>query len=137
VALLFGAEADGLDRVALDRCHLIAMIPANPEYPALNLAQAVLLLLYELRMAVVGAASSVQPEPQRATQAQLERLFQSSEAALASIGFFRYNPAAVMRTLRQLAYRAALQPEETALLLAMARRIEHAAARQESDEDNG
>ncbi|MBE2237192.1 MAG: rRNA methyltransferase [Caldilineaceae bacterium] len=137
VALLFGAEADGLDRVALDRCHLIAMIPANPEYPALNLAQAVLLLLYELRMAVVGAASSVRPEPQRATQAQLERLFQSSEAALASIGFFRYNPAAVMRTLRQLAYRAALQPEETALLLAMARRIEHAAARQESDEDNG
>ncbi|HQY94213.1 TrmH family RNA methyltransferase [Caldilinea sp.] len=140
VALLFGAEADGLDRVALDRCHLIAMIPANPDYPALNLAQAVLLLLYEVRMAVVGVASLVktaQPEPPRATQAQLERLFQSSEAALASIGFFRYNPAAVMRTLRQLAYRAALQPEETALLLAMARRIERAAPAQDSNEDNG
>ena len=39
VALLFGTEDDGLDTVALDRCHSIAALPASPTYPALNLAQ--------------------------------------------------------------------------------------------------
>ncbi len=54
VALVFGTEADGLDRAALDRCHLIAALPVNPGYPALNLAQSVLIFLHELRLATVG-----------------------------------------------------------------------------------
>lgn len=120
IALLFGAEADGLDRMALDRCHLLAALPANPAYPALNLAQAVLLFLHEIRMAT-APAPAVTPPP-AATQAQLEQLFAASEAALQAIDFFRYNPAVVMRTLRQVAYRAALRPDEVALLLAIARR---------------
>lgn len=122
VALLFGAEADGLDRAALARCHRVASLPTNPAYPALNLAQAVLLFLYEVRNAAEGAQSPPAPPPQ-ATQAQLELLFQMSEDALQTIGFFRYNPAAVMQRLRQLIYRAELQPEEAALLLAIARQV--------------
>jgi TrmH family RNA methyltransferase len=131
IALLFGAEADGLDRAALDRCHLLAMLPANPAYPALNLAQAVLLFLYEIRMAAMSALSIASPPvaslpvaspPPAVTQAQLEQLFAVGEEALRAIDFFRYNPTAVMRTLRQLAYRAALRPDEVALLLAIARR---------------
>lgn len=127
IALLFGAEADGLDRAALDRCHLLAALPANPAYPALNLAQAVLLFLHEIRMAAALAPPTAAPlpaaaPPPAATQAQLEQLFAASQEALRAIGFFRYNPAAVMRTLRQLAYRAALRPDEAALLLAIARR---------------
>ena len=55
IALLFGSEADGLDRHALDRCHLIATLPTDPAYPALNLAQSVLLFLYELRLAALDA----------------------------------------------------------------------------------
>lgn len=122
VALLFGAEANGLERVALDRCHLLAALPANPEYPALNLAQAVLLFLHEIRLAALPSPVTSTLSP-AATQAQLEQLFAVSEEALHAIDFFRYNPAAVMRSLRQLAYRAALQPDEVALLLAIARRI--------------
>lgn len=122
VALLFGAEANGLERAALDRCHLLAALPTNPEYPALNLAQAVLIFLHEIRMAT-ASSPAVTPSPPAATQAQLEQLFAVSEEALRAIDFFRYNPAAVMRTLRQITYRATLRSDEVALLLAIARRI--------------
>lgn len=120
-ALLFGAEADGLDRLALARCHLLATLPTAPDYPALNLAQSVLLFLHEIRMTVLSPPPVSAPPV--ATQAHLERLFTTSEEALHAIDFFRYNPAAVMHTLRQITYRAMLQPDEAALLLAIARRI--------------
>ena len=126
VALLFGAEADGLDRHALSRCHLLAALPTNPTYPALNLAQSVLIFLHEIRMTMTLPPPALTPPP-IATHAHLERLFAASEDALQAIDFFRYNPDAVMHTLRQLAYRAALQPDEVALLLAMARRVTRAA----------
>ena len=136
VALLFGTEDDGLDRTALDRCHCIVTLPTNPDYPALNLAQSVLLFLYELarrqraqraaqgeQAAMVGNDVARQPVP----QAILEQLFKRSEEALTALHFFRYNPPAVMRTLRRIAYRAELQPEEVALLLAIARQAAYAA----------
>lgn len=123
VALLFGEEADGLDHYALDRCHLIATLPSNPAYPALNLAQSVLLLLYELRMAAVGAPAATPSATPLAQQSELEQLFKVSEAALHAIDFFKYSPTLVMRTLRQLTYRAQLTTEETALLAAIARKI--------------
>ena len=122
IALLFGPEADGLDRTALDRCHLLARIPTNPDYAALNLAQAALIVLYELRMAANPVRSTAPSRPQ-ATQGQLERLFLVGEEALHAIDFFKYNPAAVMHTLRQIVYRAELSDDEAALLLAIARQM--------------
>ena len=128
IALLFGPEADGLDRAALDRCHLVAALPTNPDYPALNLAQSVLLFLYEVRMAALGAAPAAPPATAPvAAQADLERLFARTEAALHVAGFFRYNPEVVMRSLRQIAYRAELQPADVDLLFAMVRKLQRAA----------
>lgn len=125
VGLLFGQEDDGLDQAALDRCHLLVTLPTNPDYPALNLAQAVLLLLYEVRMAVLaGLTPHESPTPPLAQQADLERLFSLSETTLAQIGFFKGNQVAVMRKLRQIAYKARLTPEEVALLMAMVRQVE-------------
>jgi TrmH family RNA methyltransferase len=138
VAVLFGTEDDGLDKAALDRCHNIAILPTNPAYPALNLAQSVLLCLYELskQFGTTGeprpASLLSAPESSRASrvqnvpQAMLEQLFFLIEEALASIGFFKYNPQAVMRTLRQLVFRAELQPQEAALLMAIARQALYA-----------
>jgi TrmH family RNA methyltransferase len=122
IALLFGPEADGLDRAALDRCHLLARIPTNPDYAALNLAQAALIVLYELRMAA-NLPRIAAPSQPNATQGHLERLFLVSEEALHAIDFFKYNPAAVMHTLRQIVYRAELRTDEAALLLAIARQV--------------
>ncbi|MCB0189896.1 MAG: hypothetical protein KDE31_36745 [Caldilineaceae bacterium] len=124
VALLFGQEDDGLDNYALDRRHLIAMLPSNRDYPALNLAQSVLLFLHEIRMVAID--ESMQPEELSeplATQAELEQLFQLSEEVLTRIGFFRYNPDAVLRTLRQITYRATLRSDEAKLLQAILRKI--------------
>jgi TrmH family RNA methyltransferase len=100
VALLFGTEADGLDRRALDRCHCIATLPTNPAYPALNLSQSVLLFLYEIarsRERTSPPDHPVQPEntaPQPPMQRDLEQLFRLEEEALSAIGFFSHAHAA-------------------------------------------
>ena len=136
VALLFGSEADGLDRAALDRCHLIVRIPANPEYAALNLAQAALLVLYELRMAANLPHSAAPPVEPGATHEHLERLFRVSEEALRGIGFFKYNPTAVMHTLRQIVYRAEVSGDEAALLLAIARQVTRRTGNRSSSDES-
>ena len=124
IGLLFGQEDDGLDQAALDRCHLLAMIPTNADYPALNLAQAVLLLLYEVRMAVLADVETNTPPTPIADQAALERLFHLSETTLTGIGFFKAKQTVTMRKVRQMVYKAQLTPAEVALLMAMVRRIE-------------
>lgn len=121
VALIFGTEADGLDRAALDRCHVIAALSTDPAYPALNLAQAVLLFLYDLRVAAANTLPVAPDLPPSAPQADLARLFALAEQALSAIGFFKYNPQSVLRSLRQMAYRAELTPDDAALLMAIAR----------------
>lgn len=141
VALLFGTEDDGLNNAALDRCHCIAALPTNPDYPALNLAQSVLLFLYELArqrraLAAEGAAMPLPVPTDPAPQALLEQLFLRSEEALAAVGFFKYDPPAVMRTLRQLIYRTELRPDEAALLLAIARQVTYAVKHAKPTEPN-
>ena len=127
VALLFGTEGDGLDRSALDRCHLIASVPMNPAYAALNLAQSVLLLLYEMRMAIgspppapTGGETSDTPP---ARQAELARLFALTEELLHAVDYFRYSPETVMRDLRAIIYRSRLTSAEAAMLMGMVRKL--------------
>ncbi|MBK9944797.1 MAG: RNA methyltransferase [Kouleothrix sp.] len=121
VALLFGPEDNGLTNPELDRCHALLSIPADPAYPSLNLAQAVLLVAYELRM----AGDLATPAPRRARQpaaaAQLEDLFGAIERALWGVEFFKSHQAeAMLRTLRSLTHRAEPEVREAALLKAMA-----------------
>lgn len=124
VCILFGREDIGLTNEALDRCDRICIIPTNPEHASLNLAQAVLVLAYELFM---GAEGTVQPfrDPRHpappAPNAILERLFGETERALRSIDFFKTRKAEnVMRTVREVVRRAALDEREAALVRAMA-----------------
>lgn len=123
VALLFGPEDKGLDSDALDRCNAVLTLPADPAYPSLNLAQAALLLLYELRMA---AADAPQPPPARlaAPAAELETLSAALGTALDAIGFVKSGDgAATLRRLRALITRAEPDSAEAALLTAFAREI--------------
>lgn len=122
VALLFGPEDNGLDNQALDRCGLIVRLPADPAYPSLNLAQAALLLLYELRGAAHTPAAPPGPAP--ATQAQMQTLYAALEQALRAVEFFKAGDAAAkLRSLRQVLQRAQPSPHEAALLTAMAREV--------------
>lgn len=123
VAILYGREDKGLSNEALDLCHRTCHIPTNPDHSSLNLAQAVIVVAYELWMAAEGA---VQPfrDPRRvappATTAQLEQVFADAERALWSVDFFKTRVAeSVMRSLREIVRRADPDGREASLLRAM------------------
>ena len=124
VALLFGREDKGLSNEDLDRCHRVVTIPSDPAYASLNLAHAVIIMLYELALAR-GAESRPFKTPRRTSEpadaAELERLFMDVARALQAIEFFKTrNQAGVMRTMREIAHRAPLDAREIKLLRAMA-----------------
>jgi len=123
VALLFGREDRGLSNEALDRCHAVAVIPADPDYSSLNLAQAFLILGYELFMAAGGGGTPL-PRGRRAgppaTHDQLEQMYAALEEGLHRINFFRARaPDGVMRTLRTLLGRAEPDLQEAGVIRAL------------------
>jgi TrmH family RNA methyltransferase len=120
VALLFGREDRGLSNAALDRCQQVAIIPTDPEYWSLNLAQACLLLAYEVFLAS-GEAERPLPVGRRTTRPanreELEEMYRALEQGLERIEFFKARrPAAVLRTLRTVLARAELDRRESRLL---------------------
>ena len=121
VAVVFGNETSGLSNDDLRRCHALAHIPVNPNFSSLNLAAAVQVFAYELRMAqgadIPGPAGAIDPP---ATGLELEQLFAHAEQALAVIGFHDpANPKRLMPRLRRLAARARLEHEEVKVLRGM------------------
>lgn len=121
VALVLGPEDRGLTNEELDRCHQVVTIPTAPDHPSLNLAQAFTLMAYEL---FVRTGEPTLKPPRRnappATREQLEQLFGDAEAALDAIEFFKTrNPAAVVRTVRDVVHRTPLDAREAKLLRAM------------------
>jgi TrmH family RNA methyltransferase len=123
VALLFGREDRGLPNNALDRAHVVVTIPTTG-HASLNLAQAVLLALYEIHLASGDATRKLAP-PRKAAEAptseQYELLFADAARALDEISFFKTrNHEHVMRSLRSIVFRAAPDGRELDLLRAMA-----------------
>jgi TrmH family RNA methyltransferase len=123
VAIVFGREDKGLPNSALDRAHLVATIPTT-DYASLNLAQAVLVAVYELHLAAGDATRTIAPPKHAApppTAEQLEQAFADVERALVAIDFFRTRyPEHVLRSMRSLVFRAAPDVRELTLLRAMA-----------------
>src|SRR5712692_5422989 len=123
-ALLFGREDKGLTNEALDRCHRVVTIPASPAYSSLNLAHAVVLMLYELALVRGDEATPFKPPRRQAGPARvedLERLCADVEQALRLIEFFKTRDVdGVMRTVREVMHRAPLDEREVKLLRAMA-----------------
>ncbi len=120
VAIVFGREDRGLSNEALDRCHEVLVIPTDPGFSSLNLAQAVLLVSYELLLAGATAAESL-PSGKRslgpATAAELEEMYGALEEGLARIRFFKARkPESVMRVLRTVLGRTGLDAHEARLL---------------------
>ena len=118
VALVFGTEMSGLSNAELDKCQLLVTIPANPDYSSLNLAAAVQILAYELRMAasddaVVPAAKPMEP----ASLDEIERFYQHLERAMIRTGFLNpASPKRLMQRLRRLFSRTQLEKEEVNIL---------------------
>lgn len=112
VALVFGRERVGLTNDELQKCHYHVAIAANPEYSSLNLAMAVQVIAYEVRMAWLAAQEQAQPavEHEEAPYPlvdDLERFYDHLEQTLLATGFIRPNhPGQVMNKLRRLFTRA-------------------------------
>jgi tRNA/rRNA methyltransferase/tRNA (cytidine32/uridine32-2'-O)-methyltransferase len=132
-ALLFGREDKGLPNEALDRARVVVNIPTT-RHASLNLAQAVLVALYELHVAAGDATRVLGPprdEAPPATSEQYERLFANASQALEIIAFFKTRfPEHIMRSVRSLAFRAAPDAREIELLRAMAIEVVRATERE-------
>lgn len=88
VALVFGDEENGLSNAEVDRCHALSAAPTATEQPSLNLAQAVLLYAYELRLAALDAdPPAVAPLPALATASELDRVEEALRGLLAEARF--------------------------------------------------
>ena len=123
VALVFGRERTGLTNDELQLCHAAVHIPANPEYSSLNLAAAVQVLAYEMRMALLqsggpeASAAAIQTEDEPASHAQLEGFFAQLADTLDAIDFHKGRaPESAMRKLRRLFLRSTLDVREVRLL---------------------
>jgi len=122
VALLFGREDKGLPNDVLDRTQLVVTIPTTA-HASLNLAQAVLLGMYELHLAAADATRALAPPRKHAppaTMEEYEHLFADAERGLYAIDFFktRYHEH-IMRSLRSIFFRASPDGRELALLRAV------------------
>jgi tRNA/rRNA methyltransferase len=120
-AILFGREDHGLSDLELDLCTHLVHIPAASIYPSFNLAQAVLLVAYELRMAgIEQPPEAALPAP--ADHASREAMYGHLQQALFAIGFIHPDTAEIiMRRFRRMLGRMELTAEEVALLRGLAR----------------
>ena len=122
VAVVFGREDRGLSKTDLDACHAVTTIPTNPAYPSLNLAQATLLVLYQLFQRAGGEQQAYRPPRRSAPPASsrlLEDLFADLERGLDAIDFLKARSRPhTLRSLRVALYRARLDVREASLLRA-------------------
>lgn len=153
VALLFGREDRGLSNQALDHCHEVAIIPTDPDFSSLNLAQACLVFLYEIFLTSQEDADDALPRSRRstrpATAADLEETYAALEAGLHRIEFYKARaPESILRTIRTVIGRARPDLREARLLRAIgfeignyldrqADRLEGVEETPESDDNSG
>ncbi|GAB2935415.1 tRNA (cytosine(32)/uridine(32)-2'-O)-methyltransferase TrmJ [Hafnia psychrotolerans] len=122
VALVFGRERVGLTNEELQKCNYHVCIPANPEYSSLNLAMAVQIIAYEVRVAHLALLEADKPAVQTEEDAyplvdDLERFYQHLEQTLLQTGFIRpAHPGQVMSKLRRLFTRAHPESQELNIL---------------------
>ncbi len=124
VAIVFGRERVGLTNEELLKCHYHLHFPTNPDYGSLNLAMAVQLACYEIRMAWLDLQNNPQITPlaDYPSAEALEHFFQHTEQLYKKLGFIRNE--AVMLKLRRLYQRAELETNELNLLRGMLTAVE-------------
>ena len=123
IALVFGPEDRGLTNEELKLCQRLITIPTAPEYPSLNLAQAVMIVAYELMLAT-GAARELPSSGQWARIPDVNAMLTRMAKALVAIGFLpEDNPDHIMFALRAILGRVGLRPRELDIMNGIARQI--------------
>jgi tRNA/rRNA methyltransferase len=122
VALLFGNETAGLANEEIDLCQRLLMIPTDPDFRSLNLAAAVQIVAYELRLAAIdqGSPPEIAEAGEPATLDDVERLAEHLERAAIGSGFLDpAQPKRLMPRMRRMLARARLEREEVNVLRGM------------------
>ncbi|MBC7806901.1 MAG: hypothetical protein H7145_12210 [Akkermansiaceae bacterium] len=121
-ALVFGPEDNGLRVEHMNRCRRVLRIPSAAENPSFNLAQSVLLTLYEITKALPDAAALAAPRAREQSPTwndyfQLDRLL---DAVMTESGFVREgSPAHVPGVVKNLFRRLEMSPQEMGILLGL------------------
>ena len=133
VSFVFGTERTGLDNEDLKHCTHRVWIDANPSYPSLNLAQAMMIVAYSMRQGLMKelAIDSIPPEnlasnstPELADPSAIAAMLEHWQQGLEAIGYLDpENPKKLMPRLQSLFARAALQKEEIDLLRGIAKQM--------------
>jgi tRNA/rRNA methyltransferase len=110
IGLVFGSEKEGLTNEELSLCHLHVRIPSADSFPSLNLAQAVMVLCYELFQ---SATTNQKETGLLASSDRLERMFEHMERTLVAIEFLdAKQPERIMRVLRKIFGRSQMDERE-------------------------
>jgi TrmH family RNA methyltransferase len=124
IALLFGKEDRGLTNEETAECSFMIRIPASPENPSFNLAQAVLIIAYEL----FSTGRTGSPLPATITTEELSRLFQRLRKIMEMAGYapkgIRDDEEGIMADLKRLISRAAITGREARMLHGIVSQIE-------------
>ncbi len=133
VSFVFGTERTGLDNEDLKHCTHRVWIDANPSYPSLNLAQAMMIVAYSMRQGLMKelAIDSIPPEtlasnnvPELADPSAIAAMLEHWQQGLEAIAYLDpENPKKLMPRLQSLFARAALQKEEIDLLRGIAKQM--------------
>ncbi len=126
VAIVFGREDNGLTNDELNRCHYHLHIPTSPEYTSLNLAAAVQIVCYELRMAQLNKTEAIEPaitEP-LATDHEIQLFYDRLEKTLIKIDFLDPEvPRKLMPRFKRMYNRIRLEKTELDLLMGLLKNI--------------
>ena len=124
VALLFGNEAYGLSNDELGKCQLMISIPTSEAYTSLNVASAVQIMAYELRMAWLNSPAPAQAPVELARLDDIELFYKRLEETLIRIQFLDpANPKRLMPRVRRLLARVPLEKEELNILMGVLKSI--------------
>lgn len=126
VALVFGREHAGLTNEELLKCHYHIHIPSNPEYSSLNLAQAVQIIAYELRMKLLAPKAEVSLRADdEATADEIEQFYDHLKEVFIEIQFLKTsNPRRLMQRVRRLFNRVQLEKMEVSILRGMLSQVQ-------------
>jgi TrmH family RNA methyltransferase len=122
VAVVFGSERTGLTNDEIALCQRLAVIPTAPPFPSLNLAQAVMVVLYEIWK---GLSKRIRlPDRKLALSRELEYFYRDLEQLLMAIGFVKGRQGRfILADLRRIFGRAGLDSREVRILRGILRQV--------------
>lgn len=125
VAIVFGREDTGLHTSELDLCQRLITIPTNDDLPSMNLAQSVMICLYEISQAAARTRLPAGGRKKLVTGRTLENMFGHLRDTLIRIGYLDpQNPDHILRTFRRIFGRSGLNEREVRVLRGLWSRIE-------------